>query len=159
MELGEEAVDAKKLRTKTDEFSRDRLESAQRDKDALDLRKSLAKDPVALSLQILRLRDARGDDGLPAGALVKRVGDRTFFFREGLYVEAAALTLDADTLKTGVVRLGAFSDAYFDLLARHPALAGVLALGDVLFVIDGKAYLVVAGAEPESRPAESRPVK
>lgn len=158
-DLGEGVVEGKNRWTKSDESDRDRLRDAQRDKDVLELRKSLGKDPVALSLQILRLRDARGDDGLPAGALVKRVGDRTFFFREGLYVEAAALTLDVETLKTGVVRLRAFSDAYFDLLARHPGLAGVLALGDVLFVIDGKAYLVVAGAEPESRPAESRPVK
>ncbi len=160
LSLEEVADAARDGKAGEDKFGeRDRLVDAEREKAVQEVRKSLEKDPVALSLRILRLRDAQGDDGLPAGALVKRVGDRTFYYREGLYVEAAALQLSAETLKTGVLRIKAFSDAYFDLLTQNPGLAGVLALGDVLFVLDGKPYLVVAGDEPESRPAESRPIK
>lgn len=109
-------------------------------------------DPVELSKQILRLREARGDDGAPAGSLVKRVGDRTFYLRDGLYVAAEALTLDAETLKSKVVRVKAFSDAYFELATKRPDLAPVLALGDVLFVDGGAIYLVTAEAAAESRP-------
>ncbi|HYC77192.1 MAG TPA: hypothetical protein VEI02_06140, partial [Planctomycetota bacterium] len=96
-----------------------------------------------------------GESGAPSGAVVRRVGDRTLYLRDGLFVDARALDLDEQALSTRVVRLTAFGDAYFALLAERPALAPMLALGDVLFVDGDRIYLVLASADA----AASRPVK
>lgn len=141
--LDEEAADAAKN-------ARGRFE---RERALEELKKGWGSDPVALSREVLKLRDAQAGGGRAADASVRRVGDRTFYLRAGLYVEASALKLDEETLKTKVTRIAAFGDAYFALIARRPALAAVVALGDVLFVDEGVVYLVTAPeAAPESRP-------
>jgi Ca-activated chloride channel family protein len=66
-----------------------------------------------------------------------RAGDKTFRLVDGKYVDTAWEKSLTPT------RIEAFSDAYFELIAKHPEVAEYLTLGDrVLFVIDGAAYEV-----------------
>jgi len=66
---------------------------------------------------------------------MKRIGGRTFYLLEGRWVESG---FDE---KAAVHKIELFSKAYFDLLAKHPKLAKVLALGQrVVFRLDGKWY-------------------
>jgi Ca-activated chloride channel homolog len=143
------ASNAERALDDADESESKKFARVERAKTVEELRRGWHADPVALSKEVLKLRESQSAGGRAADALVRRVGDRTFYARGGLFVDSAALALDEETLKAKVVKVSAFSDAYFDLVSKKPALAAVLALGDVLFVDGGTVYLVTA---PESRP-------
>ncbi len=71
-----------------------------------------------------------------SGGPVRVVHDKTFIRRDGVWVDTA---FDAGTMKPQRVVFG--SEAYFELLARRPALAPYFALGPrVIVVLDGQAY-------------------
>ncbi|MBI5863734.1 MAG: VWA domain-containing protein [Planctomycetes bacterium] len=98
-----------------------------------------------------RLRDAKSKESIvpaesqdeEAGLQRRSVGDRTFVLEDGRYTD---LSWDR---KAKPERVVAFSDAYFELLRKHEALAKYLALGDrVLVVLDGKAYEIVPAEKP-----------
>ncbi len=69
---------------------------------------------------------------------VKQIGDKAFILRDGVWTDTL---FDASSMTTTKIQFS--SDAYFDLLARHPEWAPFLALGErVIFVVDGTAYEV-----------------
>lgn len=78
----------------------------------------------------------------PEGEAVRTVDDRTFFLRDGVWIESAYA--DEETLK-----IVAFSSAYFDILSLKPELAPFFALGDRVIIRVGTAYLEIGpeGAE------------
>jgi Ca-activated chloride channel family protein len=72
-----------------------------------------------------------------AQAPVRTAGSRTFFLRDGVWVDSV---FDAAT-EPQVVAFA--TDAYFDLLAARPELGEALALGEeVIVVVDGAAYRI-----------------
>ncbi|MCK4658508.1 MAG: VWA domain-containing protein [Phycisphaerae bacterium] len=69
---------------------------------------------------------------------IKRVGNRTFYFSSGKWIDSAHDQSHETTKVT------AYSREYFDLLQRHPLVAKFMALGErVVFIVQGKAYEVV----------------
>jgi Mg-chelatase subunit ChlD len=82
-----------------------------------------------------------------AVAGVRRVGDKTFYLREGVWTDAevrAGTTLPVTEVESG-------SDAWLELVRREPRLAPYFALGDrVAVVLDGRLYRTrpPAGASP-----------
>jgi Ca-activated chloride channel homolog len=74
-------------------------------------------------------------------ASVQRVGDKTFYLREGVWTDAE---IRADTrLPETTVTFG--SDEYYALLGRVPALGRYFALGErVAVIVDGRLYRVRA---------------
>ena len=74
-------------------------------------------------------------------ASVQRVGDKTFYLREGVWTDAE-IRADARLPET-TVTFG--SDEYYALLGRVPALGRYFALGErVAVVVDGRLYRVRA---------------
>jgi Ca-activated chloride channel family protein len=72
-------------------------------------------------------------------ASVQRVGDKTFYLREGVWTDAEITA--ATRLPETAVTFG--SDDYFALLGRLPALSRYFALGQqVAVVLDGRVYRV-----------------
>ena len=72
-----------------------------------------------------------------AGGVLREVGDRTFVYRGGQWVDTAY------TAEMPIKAIPFLSDAYFVLLTAHPEIAEALALGDrVLIVIGGQAYQI-----------------
>jgi Ca-activated chloride channel family protein len=101
-------------------------------------------EAVAQSRASRTMQDAVTVDEASTGAAgnaatVQRVGDRTFYMREGVWTDAE---IRADTrLPETVVTFG--SEEYYALLARVPALARYFALGQqVMVVLDGRLYRV-----------------
>ena len=75
---------------------------------------------------------------------VEHVGGGTFYFVEGRWIDVE-YDGKAETRKVEL-----FSDAYFDLIAKHPEVGRILALGErVVFRVDGVWY--------ETQPAETEP--
>lgn len=75
-------------------------------------------------------------DGAGQGGAIQIVGDRTFVWQNGIWIDT---TYDADTMTPEVVIF--LSDAYFDLLDTYPEIGPYLALGDhLIVVVDGQAY-------------------
>jgi len=71
---------------------------------------------------------------------VKNVGIKTFFLRNGTWIDSA---FDRTTAKPLEVIF--LSEEYFDLMSSHPELGDYFALGELVIVIyDGTAYEVVA---------------
>jgi len=87
------------------------------------------------------------DGGAPgeavAEAAVQVAGDRTFFWRGGVWVDSA---YDPAAGEPAVIHFA--SDAYFELLSARPELGAALALGEeVLVVVDGAAYRITSEGE------------
>jgi Ca-activated chloride channel family protein len=81
--------------------------------------------------------------GMPAGQLMRAVGNKTFVYRDGMWVDT---NYRAD--EQVPEQIGFASQAYFDLLAATPELGDYLALGrEVLVVYQGTAYQVVSGED------------
>ncbi|MDH7487021.1 MAG: VIT domain-containing protein [Anaerolineae bacterium] len=73
---------------------------------------------------------------------VRHVGERTFIYRSGIWVDTA---FDADKMQVTRVVFG--SARYFEL-AAEPVVAGYLALGpQVIFVWEGQAYQITPSEE------------
>jgi Ca-activated chloride channel family protein len=80
------------------------------------------------------IRTAKGETG-DRRATVEHVGGDTYYFVEGRWVDGE---YDGKA-KTRKVEL--YSDAYFHLIAKHPEVGKVLALGErVVFRVDGLWY-------------------
>ncbi len=79
-------------------------------------------------------------------AFTRRIKDKTFDLRGGVWLDRAV----PSDLPAGRTRVEAFSDAYFDLLERKPALAPYFASATRLIVaLDGEVFEVdVPGASP-----------
>jgi hypothetical protein len=78
-----------------------------------------------------------------SGQSMQRVGDKTFYLREGVWTDAE-IKADARLPETAVT-FG--SEEYFALARRIPALARYLALGEQVAVIhDGRIYRIRAAA-------------
>lgn len=123
-----------------------RLESEKK-----EARDKFFSDSVTLSQHLKTLREAQG--GGSQGGIVKSVGDRTFIYRYGLYVESAILAMDPAAIESKIKKVEAYSTEYFDLIARSPELAQVLALGENLLFLDKDAIIqIVPKAEaPETK--------
>ncbi|MCC6191886.1 MAG: VWA domain-containing protein [Anaerolineales bacterium] len=86
-----------------------------------------------------------------AADLVRIVGSRTYLFRDEAWIDTAF-----DPSRQQAVPVTFASDAYFDLLAARPELAGAFALGPrvIALAADGIAYAVSADpvADPDVPP-------
>ncbi|HEY0097795.1 MAG TPA: VIT and VWA domain-containing protein [Pyrinomonadaceae bacterium] len=81
------------------------------------------------------------DDAATVGRVMRKVADKTFYLREGVWTDAD-FKADAKLPETALV-FG--SDAYFDLLKRERKLADFFALGErVVVVYKGRVYRVAA---------------
>jgi len=81
--------------------------------------------------------------------VVKQVGSRTFYFVEDRWIDA-----EYDS-KGETRKIELFSDAYFDLIAKHPEVAKILALGErVVFRIGETWYETQPPAEAQEPPPE-----
>jgi hypothetical protein len=80
---------------------------------------------------------------------MKRIGERTFYFRSGMWIDSA---FKADE-KAKPTEVQAFSKEYFELMKKHPDMGSVLALGGrILVVVDGVTYQIEpAAAEKVSK--------
>jgi len=100
-----------------------------------------------------------GDTG---STQVKTVGDKTFVWHEGAWVDTI---FDADKMTS--VKIGFGSDVYFELLTARPEWGRYFALGTrVIVVLDGTAYEVMEGegelvetptVAPTNTPEPTRP--
>jgi len=99
---------------------------------------------VAQSRASREMQEAVTVAGADAGgytASVQRVGDKTFYLREGVWTDAE---IKADErLPETTVTFG--SDEYYALLGRVPALGRYFALGEqVAVIVEGRLYRVRA---------------
>jgi len=78
-------------------------------------------------------------DNLSVLSPVRRVGSKTFYLREGVWVDSE-LQVDNKLPETSLTFA---SDAYFELLKQKPKLADYFSLGErVVVVFEGKVYRV-----------------
>ena len=130
------------------------LGAASQERIVEDAYKSAANSPDASSGQAAVERAVQegalqGADVAPqtesglAGAAIRVVGARTYLLQESVWMDT---TYDPQSMK--LQKLAFLSPAYYQLLAARPDLASALALGQqVLVVVEGKAYQVVADGE------------
>jgi Ca-activated chloride channel family protein len=123
---------------------RERRAAAAKGAAASTLEAQVGAGAVAASrdVQALRAGDAEAAEtawlGKERDAAVRQVGDRTFYF-DGVRWVVSAYDGKQETKKVAY-----FSDEYFQLIRRHPALARAFALGDrVIAELDGVFYEVV----------------
>jgi hypothetical protein len=90
-----------------------------------------------------RVIDGQEDESSSAARdSVRKVGDKTFYLRDGVWTDAE-YKADARLPET---TLTFASDEYFELARREPQLAKYLALGErVLVVFKGRVYRVAEG--------------
>ncbi len=94
-----------------------------------------AEAPMPLATMVVT--DAGGQ--AVAQTAVQTAGSRTFFWRDGVWVDSA---FDV-TVEPQVIPFA--SDAYFELLSARPELGEALALGEeVIVVVEGTAYRITA---------------
>lgn len=94
--------------------------------------------------------------GPTGGQLVRHVGDRTFLWRAGTWVDTL---YDLDTMAAEPVLFG--GARYFELLQEHPEIGPYLALGDrVILVVAGRALAIApdAAEAPTAPAAPATPV-
>jgi hypothetical protein len=91
---------------------------------------------------VLPAPTAAARSGAPSRELIVTVRDRTFIWRNGLWIDTRYTS--AELPRRAVPFL---SDEYFALLAQYPELREYFALGiRVLVVLDGVAYEVIDSA-------------
>ena len=117
-----------------------------------------AEAPLPLATVVMSMDAASG--AVVAAAPVQTAGDRTFFWRGGVWVDSA---YDPAAGEPAVIPFA--SDAYFELLSARPELGAALALGEeVLVVVDGAAYRITSAGEATGEvtlpatPESGRPV-
>ncbi len=82
---------------------------------------------------------------------VVQVGNRTFFNKNGLWVDTAYEG------KVETVKIKRFSEAYFKLLSKVPDVGRFLALGDeVIFLLHGRAIHISDEGKSDFTPSELR---
>jgi Ca-activated chloride channel family protein len=88
--------------------------------------------------------EAVADGVVTVDEVVRLVGDRTFVWRDGVWVDTA---YDPDRYTP--IQVGFASDDYFDLMAEATALGDYFALGERVIVVYGdRAFEVVEGSAP-----------
>jgi hypothetical protein len=115
-------------------------------REAEKMRRAYFGSSIELSKHVKALREARSAGDRIGGTIIRRVGNRTFYHRFGLYVEAPILDLEAKEIDKRLVRIEAFSPEYFALLKKTPNLSGVLALGNSLLFLDGEKIVQIVPA-------------
>jgi Ca-activated chloride channel family protein len=86
-------------------------------------------------------------DGISVEPVLKYVGEKTFYLRDGTWVDSLY-----DGSKMDPIRIGFGDDVYFELLETRPEWGKYLALGEsVIFVIDGQAYQIDPGEDGVTR--------
>jgi Ca-activated chloride channel family protein len=105
----------------------------------------LSASAVRESKRQRALQDAERDDAAgPAGDAVRKVGGKTFYLREGVWVDSEF----GDASRLPETRLVFGSEDYFALAARTPELARYFALGErVVVVHNGRVYRVEAAGK------------
>jgi Ca-activated chloride channel family protein len=82
---------------------------------------------------------ASDDEAVKTG-LVKKVGIKTFYFENGVWIDSEF----KENAKMTEVRLSFASDAYFDLVTKEKELAQFFSLGEQVVVVwKGKVYRIV----------------
>ena len=102
----------------------------------------LAKDLARQKVLVLESDDesVSEEERQAVSGLLRRVAGRTFYKRDGVWVDSSVETLD------GAVEVTYLSDDYFALLSEHPELAACFSLGQKVVVsLAGKVYRVVEG--------------
>ena len=116
-------------------------------KDRSEGKKAVETSRVALALV---LREKLRDDTDRGRFATRRIGQRLFLQVQGVWVES---TLD-EALAKDVREVEAFSEAYFDLVAKHADLGQVFAFSaSIVVIVDGKAIQIVP---PKSTPSEGK---
>ena len=88
--------------------------------------------------EVLRV-DGADDEDAPSSAAVNKVGDKTFYMRDGVWVDSEFKP--ESKLPETAVEFG--GDEYFALIKREPQLARFFALGErVVVVYKGRVYRV-----------------
>lgn len=96
---------------------------------------------AAQSQQKLRAADHAAPIDEQAAQQVKIVGDKTFLFKNGVWIDTQFDPTQMQTMKVGFA-----SDEYFKLIASRSDVAAAFALGSrVIVVVDGRAYEVIEG--------------
>ena len=105
----------------------------------MTLRKAEASDAAWDSVTLMPGEDDKaGGSAGNKGAMVKRVGSRTFYRVKDRWIDA-----DYDE-KVETKKVEVFSEEYFELIRKHKELARCFALGEqVIVVVDVKAYETV----------------
>lgn len=119
------------------------------------LKRRFSDNSITLSTTLDELRRARVTGSNPGAEFVKRIGQRTFVRRPGLWVDAKVLEVPEEKLSARLQRVVAFSEAWTALLAKHADLTKVLALGDSLIFVLGDQVVQIVPAQqsgPEANP-------
>lgn len=86
---------------------------------------------------------------IPGGQFVRHVGDRTFVWHQGTWVDTL---FDQDKMTAAPVAFG--GRRYFELLQAYPEIGPYLALGDrVIIVVAGRAFAVTPDAVETTSPS------
>ncbi|MBN2492736.1 MAG: VWA domain-containing protein [Planctomycetes bacterium] len=97
------------------------------------------------------LDDATREELRRIGYGFKVVEDRTFVYLGGVWVDTL---FDPKTMRESLVQVEAFSEPYFALVRKHPALGKFFTVGPrCLVVVDAKAFQIVE-QEPRGTPEE-----
>jgi uncharacterized protein YegL len=121
-----------------------RRSDAEKERESLKAKfdRDYFRDAVETSLALRKLRDATTGEGGGAGILIRQVDGRTFYWVEGVYVEAAALALGPAEI-AALPRVVAFSPEYFELLKAGPEIARILALGEAVLFRGAGGFVLV----------------
>ena len=117
--------------------------SGQEAVDRAAVEGALAAAEAPLPMATMAVTDASGQ--VVAQAPLQIAGGRTFFLREGVWIDSAYdPAVEPQTVTFA-------SEAYFELLDNRPELGQALALGDeLILMVDGQAYrITVEGGETE----------
>ena len=99
---------------------------------------TLSKDAKRMKEEV-RLNGGVDDEALRTG-LVKKVGLKTFYFQNGVWIDSEF----KEESKLPEVKLTFASDAYFDLVTREKEIARFFSVGEQVVVVwKGKVYRIV----------------
>ncbi len=100
------------------------------------MEKKVGSESVSSALDIKAMKESKTESA-PAPETVKRVAGKTFYFKDGAWIDADY----RDTMRVQSVKL--FSNKYFDLLRRNPELGKYFAVGkNVTIVFDSECYRI-----------------
>jgi len=110
-------------------------EDALRAREGAELQQKTGAGAVETAINIMRLKDAKV--GQVEAARIKKVGEKTFYFLSGWWVDEAAKE-DAKRIEIKYA-----SEAYFTLLEKKAELKDYFKLGDRLIIgLDGKVLVI-----------------
>ena len=105
------------------------------------------KQAVAAAASVRSLAEAEAAP--PEQATVRSIGNRTFFLKDGVWIES---TYNREE----TVKIKVYSSAYFDLLALKPELAPFFSLGEHLIIKIGAIYIEIGPTGAETLTDEIR---